>query len=76
MNENFNRSKLIFFRYASAGPTPVGSPVGNANFNNIAHVPAKQYRHLNTHFLQSPTTFFDFQVGTFVSLPNRPPDDL
>src|SRR5712691_5716955 len=42
IDEIFNPSNSVFFRYSSADQTQVG-PGGNANFSNIAHVPAKQY---------------------------------
>src|SRR6266576_1242894 len=70
IDENFNPSNSVFFRYSSADQTQVG-PGGNANFSNIAHVPAKQYVASYYHTF-SPTTFFDFQFG-HVELTNRPP---
>jgi carboxypeptidase family protein len=70
IDENFNPSNSLFFRYSSADQTQVG-PGGNANFSNIAHVPAKQYVASYYHTF-SPTTFFDFQFG-HVELTNRPP---
>jgi hypothetical protein len=70
IDENFNPSNSLFFRYSSADQTQVG-PAGNANFSNIAHVPAKQYVASYYHSF-SPTTFFDFQFG-HVDLTNAPP---
>src|ERR1700739_151058 len=70
IDENFNPSNSVFFRYSSADQTQVG-PGGNANFDNIANVPAKQYVASYYHTF-SPTTMFDFQFG-HVELTNRPP---
>jgi len=51
IDEIFNPSNSVFFRYSSADQTQVG-PGGNANFSNIAHVPAKQYVASLLHNLQ------------------------
>jgi len=72
IDENFNPSNSVFFRYSSADQTQVG-PAGNANFDNIAHVPAKQYVASYYHTF-SPTTFLTSSLDMW-TLPNRP-DDL
>src|SRR5260370_974086 len=70
IDENFNPSNSLFFRYSNADQTQVG-PGGNANFDNIAHVPAKQHVASYYHSF-SPTTFFDFQFG-HLNLTTSPP---
>jgi hypothetical protein len=61
VDENFNPSNSVFFRYSSASQPSTGSG-GTTNFNNIATVEAKQYVASYYHTF-SPSTFFDFQFG-------------
>jgi hypothetical protein len=61
VDEIFNPSNSVFFRYSSADQPNVGSG-GTTNFDNTTTISSKQYVASFYHTF-SPTTSFDFQFG-------------
>src|ERR1700682_5773055 len=61
IDENFNPSNSVFFRYSTASQPNTGSG-GSTNFNSVVTVDATQYVASFYHPF-SPSTTFDFQFG-------------